>query len=711
LWLTAAAVAVTFLTTWNRQQVFKATARILPSDAALYRPMLPDVNASGLQTAAPAAVRTQLPNLMSLVTSRTVAERTVQALDLDISPDDFQNRIEVSTLPNPASETRSDRSTDHVLISVYDSERERAVRSANMVAAVFANYYQEISHQEAVANTRFLETQLLTARQKLNEATDVLASFKSERSISALPEETTAAVTQLGQAKQQRDAALAAYAEARAKLNTVNAQMRSVSPTRVTVQGTTNTTMAQQLETQVATLTTQLNEARAKYYDGHPTVVNLQDALSRARSQLEAVRDKAQLIRNIASNPAYEALAQQKIQLQSEVDGYAARVAQLSAAVGRTASGLKPGTDVTLARLQQEFADEQATYSDLKARLADARLKERETTATGAIRLVDRATKAAGPIGRSPAFYVLLALALSLTVGMALALALETLDNRIRTDTDLERLLALPVTGLIPRMIGQPARALPRVTYVDPLSPISEAYKFIRTDLLLTAGEEPTNVVMIATAKPGQGGTTTAANLAISLAMDGKRVVLVDADMRRPQLHCIFKTPNDFGLSNVLAGERDLDEALLATEVENLYLLPAGPTPINPSELLGSARMISVINALRSSTDFVLFDTPSAVAFSDSIVLSRLVDGVLLVVRANQVARGAELQVRNLLNKANARIIGLVLNDVEPENVDSYYYHSHYYPNVRPSALALAGYAGGGLPALEDGDEAEELEQ
>jgi len=701
LWLMAVTALSVYIATMGNRPTYMATAKILPSDAALYRAILPDTRPDSLGQAAQATTRDQLPNLMSLIKSRTVAERAIKALRLDTSPDDFKDRIQVETEPNPGATSRADRSTDMVRISLIDNDRETAVRGATAVASVFCSYYQDVSHQEAATNARFLETMLDGAQRKLDESSAALASFKTSHGITSLPEETTAAVTQLGTARAERDAALAAYAESRAKLARVNSQLRTVPANRVWQEGTTNTQMVQELEKQVAAVTVQLNEARAKYTDSHPTVVNYRQELAEAQKQLSKEKNKVNLNRNVAANPAYEALLQQKIALQSEADGLSAKVSQLSAAVGRTAGGLKPGADVGLARLQQDFADTQAAYSSIKTRLNDARINERETTQTGAIRLVENATYAY-PVGKGRLFYLAIGLLLSLTAGIALALAMEALDNRIMTNMDLENLLALPVTGLVPRLSGQPMPALQKITYLDPLSPLSEAYKFIRTDLLLTATEEPTNVLMVATAKPGQGGTTTAANLAISLALDGKRVVLVDADMRRPQLHGIFKIINDSGLSNVLSGEKDPDEALVATEIPNLLVMPAGPTPINPSELLGSRRMAQMIESLRQEADFVIFDTPSAVAFTDSIVLSRFMDGVLLVVRANQVPRGAELQVKNLLNKANARIIGVVLNDVQPDSVDSYHYHSHYYPNTKPAALALTGRAGGSLPELED---------
>jgi capsular exopolysaccharide synthesis family protein len=275
-------------------------------------------------------------------------------------------------------------------------------------------------------------------------------------------------------------------------------------------------------------------------------------------------------------------------------------------------------------------------------------------------------------------------------------------DNKIRSNMDVENLLSLPVTTLIPAMDGRMRAALPKITYLEPLSPLAEAYRFLRTDVILSAAEVGAKTIMVATAKPGQGGTTTVANLAISLAMDGKRVVLVDADMRRPQLHRIFETANDLGLSSVLSGSCSLEEALIPTEIDNLLLLPGGKSPNNPSELLGSNQMGDMVAALKEQADYVLFDTPSAVAFTDCVVLSKWLDGVVMVVRANQVPRGAELQVRKLFNKANVRILGVVLNDAQPSTVDSYYYHSHYYPSTVPTLLSM------NQAAEEDGDTAED---
>ncbi|MDQ2687139.1 MAG: CpsD/CapB family tyrosine-protein kinase, partial [Armatimonadota bacterium] len=194
------------------------------------------------------------------------------------------------------------------------------------------------------------------------------------------------------------------------------------------------------------------------------------------------------------------------------------------------------------------------------------------------------------------------------------------------------------------------------------------------------------------TAKPGQGATTTICNLAVALAQVGKNVILIDADLRRPHLHDYFGVSNDKGLTSLLQGECEMGEALKHTDIDKLVLLPSGPLPLNPAELLASPQMRSLHERLKPHTDFILIDTPSAIAFSDSAILASFMDAVLLVMRAQEAPRGGEGRVKELLTKARANVVGVVLNGVKPELVDSAYYHSAYYPQITttlPNAGAL----------------------
>jgi len=677
------------LATANEEPFYQARVQLMPSAAALYKPVLqhPTVGVAG----PPKELGdSQLPNLMSLLASNQVAERAIRMAGITDTPEGLRYRMVVSTATNPGARSRDDSGTDMIVVTVKDSDPQRAVKTVNAIAHVFSNYYQEISHQEAVDSRKFLEQQLEAARNNLEAASNDLRSFKLAHNITSLPEMTSTAMASLRQSISDRDAARSALAEANAKLADVNRQLRSMGPTRRVTEGTTDSPMLHAIEGELAQATQALNDARSKYMEEHPRVLALKAQVEEINDRLEQERTKMKMTVSQVRNPVYEQLLQQKATLQAERDGLAAKVAQLSTSVGSAVGSITPGLDVELLRLENEFQTAQNAYNNLETQLHQAKINERETSSTGAIRIVDTAERAEGPIGSNRLAYIGMGIILSLVVGLGLAITMDALDNRIKSKTDLEHLLALPVTALIPRYLEGPTSDLARLSHTDPLSPIAEAYRFLRTDLLLTTEQTDAKSIMVATAKPGQGGTTTAANLAISLAMDGKRVILVDADMRRPSLHRIFKAANEYGLSSILCNEKDFQDVVVSTEIDNLLLLPAGPAPSNPAELLGSARMRMLVDTLSEYADYVLFDTPSAIAFTDSVVLSQLLDGVMLVVRAQQVPRGVELQVRNLLNKANANILGVVLNDVQPEMVDSYYYHSHYYPNLKrrkPGAL------------------------
>jgi capsular exopolysaccharide synthesis family protein len=263
----------------------------------------------------------------------------------------------------------------------------------------------------------------------------------------------------------------------------------------------------------------------------------------------------------------------------------------------------------------------------------------------------------------------------------------ETLDTRVRTAADAAELLELPVTGIIPKIPYDGARGpFPRlVAQSSPMSPFAESYRFLATEVLLDTRGGDIRAIMVATAKPAQGGTSTICNLAVTLAQAGRRVVLIDADLRRPSLHRLFRVPNDYGLADLLRNGGATEKGIKSTHVEGLALITAGTNIDNPWALLRNARLQKLIDDLKLVADYVLVDVPSAIVFADAATVASVVDGVIVVVRANESPRGSESQIKGLLNKANPNILGVVLNQVPPTEVDSCHYYAHYY--ATPSML------------------------
>jgi len=213
------------------------------------------------------------------------------------------------------------------------------------------------------------------------------------------------------------------------------------------------------------------------------------------------------------------------------------------------------------------------------------------------------------------------------------------------------------------------------ITLSDPRSPAAEAYRTLRTNLYFSSLDQALETLVVTSAAPGDGKSTTLSNLAVTMAQGDKRAILVDADLRQPSLHTYFGISNNLGLTTMAVDEDALaNPPLVATAVGNLWLLPSGPLPPNPAEILGSRRMEEIIANLKSRADIVLFDAPPIIAVTDAAVLGTKVDGVLLVVRAGKTRREHAARAKELLEKVNVRVVGAVLSNATPDQSLGGYY-------------------------------------
>lgn len=221
-------------------------------------------------------------------------------------------------------------------------------------------------------------------------------------------------------------------------------------------------------------------------------------------------------------------------------------------------------------------------------------------------------------------------------------------------------------------------RPLP-IAQANPRSPVSEAYRTIRTNLQFASVAENTQVILVTSSKSGEGKTSLSCNLALVTAQAGQRVLLIDADMRKPQVHHRFQVSNLDGLSSILIRERTFEEAVVQTQTQNLWLLPSGPIPPNPSEMLASQAMKKYLDSFRQEFDYIFIDTSPVLAVSDPLVLAAVSDGTLFVVDAQQTNRNMARQAVAALVQVHARMLGVVLNRVTKASGDSYYYYSYGY--------------------------------
>jgi capsular exopolysaccharide synthesis family protein len=209
---------------------------------------------------------------------------------------------------------------------------------------------------------------------------------------------------------------------------------------------------------------------------------------------------------------------------------------------------------------------------------------------------------------------------------------------------------------------------------VNPKSPISEAYRSLRTNISFSSVDDAIRVVMVTSAKPGEGKTTTAVNLAVAYAQADKKVLILDADLRKPMMHQILNVSNRIGFTTLLANPCTIEQAVAATHISNLSLLTSGPIPPNPSEMLGSRRMAELLDELKTQFDIIIIDTPPALAVTDAQIVASRCDGVLLVVDAGKIKREHALKAKSNLERASARLLGVVLNNKNRKDVEAYYY-------------------------------------
>lgn len=331
---------------------------------------------------------------------------------------------------------------------------------------------------------------------------------------------------------------------------------------------------------------------------------------------------------------------------------------------------------------------------DTNRQLYDAlmkRIKEQSVTEeiqTVSVWVVEKAETPVSPVKPRKALNIMLGLIIGLFGGIGLAFFFEYLDNTIKSPEDAEARLGLPVLGVVP-LVESKGEALEELILKEPQSVFAESYKTLRTAILLSYADSPPKNLLITSMGPEEGKTITSVNLAVTVARSGYSVLLIDSDLRKPRVHSVFRLNNLSGLSTYLAGSSPDIDTIFKRPMTNLSILPSGPVPPNPSELLGSNRMKGLIEMLNSRFDIILWDSPPLMSVTDARILSKILDGTIIIARAGKttydiVARGLKTLQRRPESELESRIIGIVINGFDIKKSDHYYYQ--YYNNYPPAA-------------------------
>lgn len=566
--------------------------------------------------------------------------------------------------------------TEVIKITAESNNPRFAEKVARQLPTSYKDYILTSTNGDVQNAANFTTKQLDKEQTALDEAEKALQRFNKARHITDLDTERTASINAYQAAQADVDREKAVIDGIQARLDELLGKQASLATTTATPVETTNPQIEIQ-KNNIALLEAQRTGMMANFGPKHPRMIELDANIAKLKENLKSLAPTV-TVTSTAPNPLktqYDdkitETRAQRVQEQAQLKQVHARAAKASAQLdkyGQMGSKLKQLLDdVDLHR--SRYMGLQKSSSDLEMRLEASPIPLRVITPAGAAEQV-RPKKLNN---------LLFSVVIGLLLGFCFALLQEFIDDRINSPDEARRLLGTPVLGYVPLIETEGTRLLNQAKGHGYLL---ESYRVMRSNVQFANVDTALQTIQVTSTTPGEGKSLTAANLAVAMALDGKRVILVDCDLRRPTVHSKFGVDQRPGLTNVLVGHSTLEDALQSTSVTGLSLLTSGPLPPNPAELLNSRAMTQLLESLKETADTVILDSPPCLAAADAQVLSAKVDGVLFVIQFGDVKKSAVRHAVDMLRQAHAQILGVVFNKIElTENRDDYFYNSYRYYN------------------------------
>jgi succinoglycan biosynthesis transport protein ExoP len=594
------------------------------------------------------------------------------------------------------------RLTRLVDVSFDARDPKLAADIVNDLAAAFIDLNIDMKYAATEQATTFLADQIKTLQAEIQQKENELQGLEARANIVALSDNETTVIDALGQINK----ALTEAQIDRSRKEATWSGLRNAGPDYVPA--AIDNLLIQKLREEYVRLKREYEKMEGRFQPDYPELQRTKIELDSARTSLEAE------IQNLVKGAyaEYQTALKREKSLETEFNN------QKNAAFQMNSSA------VLYNGLKVEIQNKKTLLDSLLRRESETGVEARlKGLRTSNIRIVDRARVPVRPSSPNKKRNLILALILGLGGGVGLAFLFDVLDNSVKTSEDVERYAGLPTLGVVPKFslegtnkaysytrrlkaggegpreprrleaaTSSPAPAAPFVAAVEkagspgsielvphyfPNSRLAESYRSIRTALLLSSADNPVKTVAVTSALPGEGKSVSVANLAVTLAQSGKTVVVVDADLRRPRQHRLFKVKNTFGLTTYLTDSVQIKDVVKSTEIPNLFLINAGPIPPNPAELLGSDKMARFIRMMSEESDYVLFDLPPMIEISDALVLGAKVDGVVLVVWGDRTSREALKKAREKLDLLKVRTLGVIINNVDVPHYGYQYYREH----------------------------------
>ena len=528
------------------------------------------------------------------------------------------------------------------------------------------------SRLEAVQKTlEWVSGELATQQSGVEESDRSLAEYRESENALSLGSNTDVITTRLATLNGQVSTARANRIQTESRYRQVQTSDPTSEAARnhPSVSGATGVAAA---TTRLAELEGELVGLAGRYGPLHPDMIRVNSEIASAERAVAVEVGRA--IETVRSE--YQSAADEERRLQAEFEAQQSRAEELS----------RKAVDYRL--LERQSASNQRVYESLLQQQNE--LQVVANSRANNVQLLDRAQVPGAPFSPNRQRDWLTALMLGLILSVGCVAVVDYFDDTIKTPDEVSKHLDLPLLGLVPAITGERSPMLSSDVPHD----FGEAFRSLRTSLVFTSGGSSARLIAVTSTQPQEGKTTTAANLAQVLALGGARVLLIDGDMRRPSMHKTMGLTNTIGLSHILAGQSRIREAIQRTHDPNLFALTAGPSPPNPSELLSSDRMKSLLSSLESGPfDWIIVDTPPVLAVTDSVIVGPLVSGVVFVVGADMTRSVHAARAMEMLRSGgNANVIGVVLNRVDFSRNKYYYsrYYGYHYKNYYGDTSAAA---------------------
>lgn len=600
---------------------------------------------------------------LELLKSNTVLKRVCENLD---------NKIDIHSILYGLIVKQGEiggEKTDIIELSFKHRDFEIARDVINELCRTYIDYRRDVNAQEITRLVYRFETQIDKLQTELNEKEGDLRQFKEENRMVHLSSETNLLVSKLSDMELELQKTQLQLVETKERLSALNSQISKQE--REVVQ---SITYQDPFQDRLSALELELNTLSSEYSQEHFKVKTVKQQIENLKSATVDSISREAASRTMISNPIRQALLQDLINLTIEkAAAETKRIAQ-EQIIERLNKDLLtlPSLEQRFVYLQRETESQLQTLLMLKTKYEEAKI--RRDSQESDLKILELADTPEIAVSSMKLSSIAIGVLIGIIIGIALAFLLEYLDQSLKDPSDVEKVLELPLLGIVPFMDAEKAL----VEQNDHSKNLLEPFRALRANLKHIASANELKTFIICSAIKGEGKTTLAANLAITFALDGRKVILLDADMRRSQLHTLFGIPKETGFSDYLLSNSTLDEIIKPTRFENLFVITSGERPNNPAELLGTVRFDMMLQEIRNKAEIIIFDSPALLPVSDTLIMAPKMDGCITVVRTLYTPLKAAKQAKNQLRRIGCKLYGAILNGLSHPGRYYPYYYGYY---------------------------------